>query len=58
MRWLLMMVVVVGLGFEDDVKGADELRRKTVITRMCENLRGILVRSRKLLMCQHCHVSR
>jgi hypothetical protein len=41
---------VVVLGFEDE-EGEDELGAKTVITRMCENLRGILVRSRKLLMC-------
>jgi len=44
------MVVVVVLGFEDE-EGEDELGAKTVITHMCENFRGIFVRSRKLLMC-------
>ncbi|AES89536.1 kinase domain protein [Medicago truncatula] len=43
------MVVAVVLGFEDEDE-EDELRGKTVITRMSENLRGILVRSRKILM--------
>ena len=38
------MVVVIVLVLED------ELRGKTVISCMCENFRGILVRSHKLLM--------
>jgi len=55
--WLLMTAVVVVLGFEDDEEGEDGLMGKMVITYTCENLRGILVRSCKFLMCQHCHIS-